>query len=140
MDALRFDAFVRTIGRRAFLASALAGSPLLRSKGVATAQADACAKRSPDERCRRNGDCCSGRCRIKKNKRKGRCRCSALRKPCFDNFDCCGDITGLSGSIVCSDHPGFDQIVCCVSLTGPCQSPADCCSGLDCFEGECKAP
>ncbi len=138
MDTQRFDAVARAIGRRGFVFAALTGSLPVLSAATATAQADFCTKKGPDERCRRNGDCCSGRCRIKKGKRKGRCRCSQLRKPCFDNFDCCGDITGLQGSIVCSDHPGFSQIVCCVSNTGPCQSTADCCStGGECIDGTC---
>ena len=140
MEDRRFDAVARTIGRRGVLGAALVGPPLLLAVTAATAQADFCTKKKPEERCRRNRDCCSGRCKIKRNKRKGRCRCSQLRKPCFENFDCCGDITGLSGSIVCSDHPDFEQIVCCVSTTGSCQSTADCCSSLACFEGECKAP
>lgn len=129
MDTQRFDAVARAIGRRGFVFAALTGSLPVLSAATATAQADFCTRKSPDERCRRNGDCCSGRC-----------RCSQLRKPCFENFGCCGDITGLQGSIVCSDHPGFSQIVCCVSNTGPCQSTADCCSDLVCFEGECKPP
>jgi hypothetical protein len=122
------------------LTAALASSFSGLFAAPAAAQADFCTRKQPDERCRRNRDCCSGRCRIKKDKKKGRCRCSQLRKPCFDNFDCCGDITGLAGSIVCSDHPDFSQIVCCVSVTGPCQSIADCCSDLACIDEKCATP
>jgi hypothetical protein len=140
MDARRFDTVAATIARRGLLGAALGMSNVLALRTDGRAGPVACLKKQPDERCRRNSECCSGRCRIKKNRTRGRCRCSQLLKPCFENQDWCGDITGLSGSIVCSDKNGFDHIVCCVSNTGPCQSDNDCCSELTCNAGECGPP
>jgi hypothetical protein len=138
MDDRRFDAFARILGRRGLLALAMAGSGAAHLLG-ADAAAGTCAsgRKTTGGRCRKGSDCCSGRCTRKRKKKKGRCACSPLRKPCFENPDCCGDITGSAGSIVCTDKVGFADIICCVSATGPCETSADCCNEFSCEAGVC---
>jgi hypothetical protein len=140
MDTGRFDAATRVIGRRGLLSAAVVLSGLaLASTPDAAADLVACGLQKGD-RCQRDNECCSGRCRRTNNRRTGRCRCSKLRKPCFDNLDCCGVTTGTSGSVVCSQpSSGGSKIVCCVSLTGPCETTADCCSDLECRGNTCSS-
>jgi hypothetical protein len=134
MDGRRFDVVAQMVGRRGLFRSTLAlvGFGFLPTRAAA---ATACDLQQKGESCQRGTECCSGRC----NRDKTRCRCSALRKPCFENSDCCGDITGLAGSIVCSDKNGFSEIVCCVSESGKCGSSADCCSEFRCRHNKCRA-
>ena len=138
MDGRRFDAFTETLGRRGLLRAAitLVGSTLLPAAD-ASAQALTCDLKQKGERCRNGDACCSGRCKKRNNWKRGRCRCGKLRTPCFDNFDCCGASPAEPGSIVCSTHDDFAEIVCCVSITGPCQTSADCCSDLECNGNAC---
>jgi hypothetical protein len=150
MDANRFDAFARTTGRRGLVAAALAligvGSF---SRASLAGQPLVCNLSGPGLACRSGSECCSGSCIKKKRKKKkgkkrkkqkaGTCACSALRQPCFRNQDCCGEITGLAGSIVCSAKAGFAEIVCCVSSTGECESDNDCCDGFSCNNGVCDS-
>lgn len=110
----------------------LVGSVLLMAD--ARAQTTACG-RQEGERCRRGGDCCSGRCQRKKGKKKGRCACGNLQKTCFDTFDCRARRNGANDLAVCSDKNGFANIVCRVAFSGSCQSDAACCSELV-YEGE----
>lgn len=140
MDGRCFDAVAQTIGRRGVLRAALAFQAGALPTRRAAAQTTACNLKQKGERCRDDDACCSGRCKIADGRKKGHCRCSKLGQPCFDNFDCCGDITGLEGSIVCSDKTGFSEIVCCVSSTGDCETSADCCSSLVCRDKECVSP
>jgi hypothetical protein len=138
MNSERFDAFTQVIGRRGLLRAAvgLSGVALTSTSNAAAA---ACDKLQTGDRCERDNECCSGRCQRGNNRRTGRCRCSKLRKPCFDNSDCCGVTTGTSGSVVCSQPSGSaSKIVCCVSVTGPCATTADCCSDLTCITGKCS--
>jgi hypothetical protein len=139
MDTDRFDAITRIIGRRGLLRAAVALSGLaLASTPDAAAKLVAYGKQIGD-RCERDNECCSRRCRRRNNRRTGRCRCSKLRKPCFDNFDCCGG-TGVSGGVVCSQpSSGSSKIVCCVSINGPCETTADCCSDLECRGNTCSS-
>lgn len=139
MDAHRFDTLVCAIGRRGILRAVLAmvGARLLPAE--ATAQAVTCGKQI-GARCRRGADCCSRSCQRKKKKKKGRCACSALLKPCFDNFDCCDRVSGANDNVVCSQKDGFAEIVCCVTPPGQCQGDADCCAEFGCNAGQCGPP
>jgi hypothetical protein len=135
MDSHRFDAFTKNIGRRGVIRGGLAlfGIALLSTREAAAQTA--CDRKQKGQPCQRDAACCSRRC----NQKTGRCHCSALRKPCFDNFDCCGG-TGLSGGVVCSQPSGgSSKIVCCVSITGRCETTADCCSDLECRGRNCKS-
>lgn len=142
MDAQRFDAFARMVGRRGLLMAALASAGLVLAWRPDTARAAACTPRQQvGKTCRRGSGCCSGRCRRKNDRRKGRCACSALLKPCFDNFDCCARRGGANQDVVCSDKDGFDEIVCCVAPNGQCQDDADCCSEFVCNgSSRCGSP
>jgi hypothetical protein len=53
----------------------------------ASAQSNGC--RGVTSRCKRDGQCCSGRCRKRRGKKKGRCRCSTQGKRCLVTGDCC---------------------------------------------------
>lgn len=141
MDHHRFDALTRVIGRRGVLGAAFGTLIAVLLSRTDASAATACNLKGPDERCKRGSDCCSGRCKRKKKKNgkkgKGRCLCSQLLKPCFENFDCRGANPSEPGSIVCSDKNGFSEIVCCVSGTGPCRTDADCCGEFTCESGAC---
>lgn len=88
MTGAWFDTIVaglaRARTRRAF-ASAVAAGVAFGAPPIAAAK-PCRGKRST---CRRNGQCCSGRCRKRQGKSKGRCRCSRYLQPCRKNRDCC---------------------------------------------------
>ncbi|MGH2617660.1 MAG: hypothetical protein ACRDJC_20700 [Thermomicrobiales bacterium] len=141
MHSRRFDLLTRAIGRRGLLASALA----LASNGhtplppaLAGGGPTGCAKRGAGTRCRKNGQCCSGRCKKKKGKRKGKCRCSELRKPCRENTECCGHSDSDLDSPRCDSKAGVQTLICCIGPLGPCTSSADCCLEGECVEGSCE--
>ena len=92
MTGAWFDAVVAALARartrRAMigpLASAVAARATFATVHVAAGQ-QCRGKRST---CRRNGQCCSGRCRRRKGTSKGRCRCSRYLEPCRKGRDCC---------------------------------------------------
>jgi hypothetical protein len=154
MDAARFDHMTRMLGRRgllglllgiAGLGGAAAALPPPASAGPA---GDFCAKEQTGERCRNNGECCSGRCKRKKKKgkkgkkKRGKCQCSPLRAPCSDVSDCCippaaeGNLAGP----VCTRRLGSesDAAVCCMPDSATCSSSEDCCVIFaTCSNGHC---
>lgn len=92
MDAERFGALTRRVGaaatRRAALAAlvtgVLGGAVLTSDEAEAGIPIVNC--KIPGKGCRKNQSCCSGRCR------KGRCKCSAKGRPCWDPLEgalCC---------------------------------------------------
>jgi hypothetical protein len=89
----RFDAMLAALAgartRREMLAAvavaATADSAL--NAVPATAQSNGC--RGITSRCKQDGHCCSGRCRKRRGKKKGRCRCSTKDKRCLETRDCC---------------------------------------------------
>lgn len=102
----RFDvmaaALARARTRRAWIVALTTGMTgiILGNAGSARAgqvsAAPSC--RGKRSKCRQGGQCCSGRCRKRQGKKKGRCRCSGFLKPCRKSSDCCS----LSGSpLVC---------------------------------------
>jgi hypothetical protein len=42
-----------------------------------------------DERCKRKRECCAGRCRRRKGKKKRKCACSPRGARCLNSDDCC---------------------------------------------------
>lgn len=93
-----FDTIVAAMARartRRALALALAGAlaagyalhGAAPSGGGGVAAAPQC--RGKRSTCKRNGQCCSGRCRKRKGKSTGRCRCSRYLEPCRTSRDCC---------------------------------------------------
>ena len=139
MDEMRFDLTVRAIGRRGLLRGTLAvlAADLALPFREARAGAAACVKRGPGERCRNGGQCCSNRCRKKKDKRFGRCRCGALNTPCAEDGDCCGHDPFVSTAPVCDVGTlGASQGKrCCKLNQAPCETSFDCCSPFVCDTG-----
>jgi hypothetical protein len=68
------------------VSGAILGRALPASAGQATVVSPCRGKRA---KCRRGGQCCSGRCRKRKSTKKGTCRCSGYLKPCKKSGDCC---------------------------------------------------
>jgi hypothetical protein len=95
MSDERFDAFLMALARartrRAMLAavaaSTTAATALSDTVWAGRATIEAC--ESKGERCQEKTDCCSKRCRKRKNAKKGRCRCSREGQRCNDPLDCC---------------------------------------------------
>ncbi len=89
----RFDAMLTALARARTRREMLAAVAVASAAGGAldatpsTAQSNGC--RGVTSRCKRNGQCCSGRCRTRRGKKKGRCRCSTQGKRCLDTRDCC---------------------------------------------------
>jgi hypothetical protein len=111
MNSGRFDRLTRAIGRRGLLAGAFAlaaGSLPPPDPVFAGKTPTGCPKRGVGARCRKDGQCCSGRCAKKQGKRRGKCRCSRLGRPCAENRDCCGHQEDGLGGPICQDKPtGF---------------------------------
>jgi hypothetical protein len=135
MDGHRFDLLSKSLATRDSRRStlqALAASVLAIGLGGLGLE-DASAQCKPEgKKCKKSGQCCSGKCKGKKGKKK--CRCRALKEPCTgttgDNT-CCGDL--LCSTSAC--EPGNR---CCRPLGESCSSTCDCCSqGAQCVSGEC---
>lgn len=141
MNDTRFDTLTRWLtaphARRTTLATAFAA--LLGLRRLATPPPAAgvgdfpCLERGAGERCRKGGQCCSGRCRKRRAKRTGRCRCSQLSQPCGDSNDCCGHVDGDNDTPLCSSD--LPTATCCKTLGAPCADTADCCGSLVCGPG-----
>lgn len=141
MDGYRFDRFTLTIARRGLLTSALALTSLGRATSHAAAVTLPCAERGDGDRCRTGGQCCSGRCRKKRGKRNGRCRCSPLGTPCGESPDCCNHRFGDLASPQCDVKDGAAVFRCCKQNGQSCSDSADCCGGMACFaSGLCEFP
>jgi hypothetical protein len=155
MDARLFDALTRTLaapGSRRGLLARIASLPILGSlAAIAPSPPDAdaarrskrkrrnntvraegpCGDGSPKaNRCKKNRECCTGRCRKKKNGR-GRCRCFRPGEACTENQQCCPKRSGAT----CQNG------IC--TRGQPCDIPcgAECCAeGQTCVEGSCSPP
>ena len=96
----RFDAMLTALARARTRREMLAALAVASAAGgaldttPASAQSNGC--RGVTSRCKRNGQCCSGRCRKRRGK-KGRCRCSTQGKRCLETRDCCDG----EGELVC---------------------------------------
>ncbi|HET7091857.1 MAG TPA: tail fiber domain-containing protein, partial [Thermomicrobiales bacterium] len=91
MDSDRFDAWTRRLAarrdRRATIGLLGAGALVAALPGAET-RAGVCGLLGA--RCKKGGDCCSGRCRRRKGKKHGKCRCSRTEgTECVTAADCC---------------------------------------------------
>jgi hypothetical protein len=134
-----FDTFTATVHRRGLLraARALLGLALLPAADATAQLVILCDRKKRGRRCRRDADCCSGRCQRKRSRKRGTCLCSQWRQPCSETSDCCDPEPGELGDLVCSTHDDVPDLVCCGSIEYPCQTNADCCSGLECTGNLC---
>ncbi len=99
----QFDAMLTALARARTRREMLAAVAVASAAGgaldvtPATAQSNGC--RGVTSRCKRDGQCCSGRCRKRRGKKKGRCRCSTQGKRCLETRDCCDG----EGELVCDE-------------------------------------
>jgi hypothetical protein len=97
MTEARLDAFAVALARaqtRRAMIAALAGAIVAGERSASAGQPSTESTcRGKGTKCRRDGQCCSGRCRQPHGKhkktRKGKCRCSPYLKPCQKDGDCC---------------------------------------------------
>lgn len=131
---IRFDRRTVIVGRRGVLAALLGALTIAcPSDAVDAGPADPfCDEKEKGGRCRRSGQCCSGRCK----KKKGKCLCSTLRTRCSASTDCCGHLTSNSSTPQCKTKSGADVAHCRFDTTGaPCQEHEDCCGIMSCGAG-----
>ncbi|MFM9108857.1 MAG: hypothetical protein ACKOWF_19400, partial [Chloroflexota bacterium] len=122
MDSAAFDRIARLLGAAASRRSGLKAA-LGASLGLALAPDDGSADRGKrrhgnhrahetggrrrgqpnaegpckENRCKRNGDCCTGFCLIAKGEKKGKCRCISVGQPCKKKQTCCGTLACKQG-------------------------------------------
>lgn len=144
MDSKQFDRLTQWMGagnRRQVLGSAFGGAAAL--LGVASLPEVAAKRRVQgegpcgnggikDNRCKRNGQCCTGVCDKKKGKKPyGRCRCRKLNQSCQEDRNCCATagqpMTCVANVCVSSDSPT------CPELGETCTTAAgtECCPDSD---------
>ena len=131
MDGMRFDALTRSlttvVSRRRVLWRGGLGAAIV---GLGFAGPAAAACRGGDQTCRRNGQCCSGKCRA-----NGTCKPAAVGQPCDagQGADCrsgvCGctreDTSGKPIDCTCR------RATCSPKGANPgCAETADCCEGF----------
>ncbi|MGI9254929.1 MAG: hypothetical protein ACR2J8_14385, partial [Thermomicrobiales bacterium] len=113
-------------------------------------------------RCKENGQCCTGVCKLKRKGKDGRCRCIERGRPCTADRNCCGSAPCTAG--VCGGgsqiptgapcKPGSDTCVdpeasckvydggdpagryCVLPRDGHCSTGSDCASRI-CLDGRC---
>lgn len=126
LDAVRFDAFARTLARRWPRRGAVFGLAGLAASPTASAgKRNDGACRFPGVPCRRSRDCCDGmvcedrRCRCRRDLTQ--CGDFCREDPFDGNFDCCKPYKSP-----CSPGPG--QVPCCSSLFS---AESDCRGELD---------
>jgi hypothetical protein len=152
MDTTRFDALTRMIGRRGLLGAALAlagfGKLPDSVEGGNNGLVQACDQTGSGGRCKRNDQCCSGICQLKKRKKKkngkkrkkrGRCQCSPLQAGCASVSDCCSPPLLNALLPVCDVRIGNPRTICCMPGGGQCSLDADCCGNAQCVDRHCEA-
>jgi hypothetical protein len=144
MDGTRIDALARTVGRRGAVATLLAllgGGlvSLLDADSAVLAGGGICGKKRKGARCRRNTQCCSGRCKRKKNKKRGRCRCSRIGAACSAASDCCPPAF-VNAILPACEGPGSQTTVCCMPPGAACVSDTHCCGIATCENDHCFVP
>jgi hypothetical protein len=138
MDPNRFDRFSRELGRQAsrrgVLAGILAGlsggswvlaDPRKRAgRGGVTPEGPCGNGRVDANRCKKDGDCCTGYC----NRKNKRCRCRHERQSCTEDRNCC--------------HHGGEMLTCQQETCQPAPEgctpdncPNGCCEGDQCQPG-----
>ncbi len=99
-------------------------------------------------RCRRDGQCCSLKCKKRSGSNRGRCKCASRGAGCKAAAGCC---TGYCASGTCSCIPNNNNAPCgtnsdccssnceettstckCVPHLEPCRTSSQCCSGRTC--------
>lgn len=136
----RFDRLTHLVGRRGVVRGLLG---LVGLGGVLSLAPDPvaalsfCTERRKDAPCKKHGQCCSGKCKKRKGKRKGKCRCGGLQAHCAADTDCCGQSASDATSPQC-DFNGVSIIaVCCAPVLGACAATDDCCGAASCSDGLC---
>jgi hypothetical protein len=126
VDAIRFDALTRSLGRRGLLRSSLVltgfgSAVLLAIDETAAAARPVCDDLPKKAKCRNDDECCSERCRKKKGRKKGKCRCSRLQGRCTKDTDCCGHDPADETSPICGIVEGnLEETECCVPDGSTC--------------------
>jgi hypothetical protein len=143
MDATTFDLLTRVLGRRAAVRAALGlvglGGAVAGTDNAAAGPTIAfCEAKTKGARCRRGRQCCSGRCKRKKGKHKGRCRCSPLGARCATLDDCCPPAFVNAVLPACSVGGASVAAVCCMPEGAACQRSDDCCGGSECVDRHCS--
>lgn len=85
---------------------------------------DAAACKNPGAKCKKNKQCCNGRCKGKKGKK--RCRCFKVGTACppAASASCCG-------AMDCGYNACVDGSTCCLPAGAVgCTSDCDCCQGV----------
>jgi hypothetical protein len=105
-------------------------------------EAEACG--APGAPCKKNAACCSGRCKKKRGKKRGRCQqcpfgqleCAGACRECCGDVDCPGGMACAGGACPCPAGTG----VCRGPVAFPvCCSDADACQpGLGCTTAACR--
>jgi hypothetical protein len=138
VDQDRFDAWTRRIASRSHRRAAaklLTGGALgavFAAFGLtaATAGPDCGADGAP---CKKKTDCCSGACKRKKGKKKGKCQpCQAA---CCRDADCTGGKRCQGGTCTCPDGQ-----VDCAGTCRQCCGDGHCTGGKTCQGGNCACP
>ena len=75
-------------------------------------------------RCRRDNQCCSFRCRKRRRQSRGKCQCAGAGARCQRDNGCCSGVC-RSGKCDCGDRGDF------------CNNDSDCCSRR-CESGSCR--
>ena len=143
MDARTFDLLTRLLGRRGAVRALLGllglGSALAVADDAAAGPTiEFCGAKTKGERCRRGRQCCSSRCKRKKGKKKGRCRCSPLGARCATPGDCCPPAFANAVVPACSVGGTSIEAICCMPEGAACQQSDDCCGGSECVDRHCS--
>lgn len=134
MDGTSFDALARSLAtsgsRRGLVRRGALGALGAALAGLGARESAVAAEcRGRGDKCRRNGQCCSGKCR-----RNKKCAAAGVGKPCNPNkpSDC------KSGECGCTARDTTRQLVNCTCRSAGCidvaeqgcEATADCCDGF----------
>lgn len=166
MDGRQFDQLVQGVGtrmtRRRTLGVLVTGVAALlgatsheqvaarKSGGAVTTEGPCGNGRIKANRCRRNGQCCTGLCDKTRGKAPyGRCRCRKVGQGCQEDRNCCAAVgqpmTCQNGICVTTTPPptcSTDEDTCAPDLTtaangGCCPRDVACCTGDEnCSDGQ----
>jgi hypothetical protein len=134
MDGQRFDRigkWLATNDGRCTTRRGLVAGALAIGLGRLSAE-DAAAKCKKDgQKCKKNNDCCSHKCK------GGKCKCRSLQEPCTGTTGSAGNT--CCGSLFCSPTScSAGNKRCCRGVGLSCGSTCDCCgTGTQCLNGTC---
>jgi hypothetical protein len=141
MDTIRFDALARLVGRRGIIRGMVGIAGLGGALTILPEPAAAlsfCTLRATRATCKHDAQCCSGDCKRRKRRKRGKCRCSGLQETCSADTDCCEHDSDDDESPVCTFNGVGTVAVCCSPVGGDCEVDDDCCGTADCFQGFCS--